>query len=228
MKEFLNIFQKFIPCHSPYDVWRDFIVLSSCAISNSLDKTNCSKRESLYIQTIKKYIKQEQELFPQLLAETVNQLENNLEQDFLGEIFMNLKFGDSHFGQYFTPYYVSKLMSKTIVGDAVAQVKEKNFITISDPCCGSGSLLIASVNEAKQQLEKENINFQKCVFVCGQDINQTVALMCYIQLSLMGVSGYILVGDALQSQNVIVENCWFTPMYFLLKGDERIRELEKS
>ena len=222
MKEFLNIFEKFIHYHSSYDVWRDFIVLSSCAISNSMDKTNYSKRESLYMQTIKKYTKQEQELFPQLLVKTVNQLENNLDQDFLGELFMNLKFGDSHLGQYFTPYYISKLMSKMIVGNAVAQVKEKNFITTSDLCCGSGSLLIASVNEAKQQLEKENINFQKCVFVCGQDINQTVALMCYIQLSLMGVPGYVLVGDALQSQNVTVENCWFTPMYFLLKGDERI------
>lgn len=222
MKEFLNIFEKLISHHSPYDVWRDFIVLSSCAISNSFDKINYSKRESLYMQTIKKYNKQEQELFPQLLAKTVNQLENNLEQDFLGELFMNLNFGDSYLGQYFTPYYISKFMSKMIVVDAVAQVKEKNFIIISDPCCGSGSLLIASVNEAKQQLEKENINFQKCISVCGQDINQTVALMCYIQLSLMGVSGYILVGDTLKSSHVTVENCWFTPMYFLLKGDKTL------
>jgi len=218
MKEFLNIFEKFTSYYSPYDIWRDFIVLSSCAISNALDAEHYDSRKSLYMQIIKKYSRQEQELFPQLLAETVMQLENNLEQDFLGEVFMHLNFGDTHLGQYFTPYYVSKLMSKMIVGDALLQLKEKKFITISDPCCGSGSLLIAAVNEAKQQLEKENINFQKSIYAYGQDINQTVALMCYIQLSLMGVAACIVVGDSLRNPNGTRENCWFTPMHFLWKG----------
>ena len=218
MEKFLSIFEK-LTCHyASYDVWKDFIIVSACAISNSCDKINYDERESLYIETIKKYNKQEQGIFPELFAETVLQLENNLEQDFLGQLFMNLNFGDKHLEQYFTPYHVSKLMSKSIIGDAVSQVKKGKRITISDPCCGSGSLLIASINEAKRQLEKENMNFQKYIYVCGQDISKITALMCYIQLSLMGVAGCIIVGDSLLNTENAIQNCWFTPMYFLQRA----------
>ena len=218
MEKFLSIFEKLTCRYASYDVWKDFIIVSACAISNSCDKINYDERESLYKETIKKYNKQEQNLFPELFAEIVLQLENNLGQDFLGELFMNLNFGDRHLGQYFTPYSISKLMSKVIIGDAVSQVKKEKRITISDPCCGSGSLLIASINEAKRQLEKENMNFQKYIYVCGKDINQLIALMCYIQLSLMGVAGCIIVGDSLLDTENAIENCWFTPMYFLQRA----------
>lgn len=218
MKKFLSIFKKLTCRYASYDVWKDFIIVSACAISNSCDKMNYDERESLYKETIKKYNKQEQNLFPELFAEIVLQLENNLDQDFLGQLFMDLNFGDKHLGQYFTPYPISKLMSKAIIGDAVSQVRKEKRITISDPCCGSGSLLIASINEAKRQLEKENMNFQKYIYVCGQDINQLIALMCYIQLALMGVAGYISVGDSLLNTENAIQNCWFTPMYFLQRA----------
>ena len=51
----------------------------------------------------------------------------------------------------------------------------------------------------------------------GQDIDETVALMCYIQLSLLGVAAYIKVGNALTEPMTtadLLENYWFTPMYF--------------
>lgn len=50
-----------------------------------------------------------------------------------------------------------------------------------------------------------------------QDIDETVALMCYIQLSLLGVAGYVKVGNSLtepMTDNDDKENYWFTPMYF--------------
>lgn len=53
--------------------------------------------------------------------------------------------------------------------------------------------------------------------VVAQDIDETVALMCYIQLSLLGVAGYVKVGNSLtepMTGNDNKENYWFTPMYF--------------
>ena len=44
-----------------------------------------------------------------------------------------------------------------------------------------------------------------------------MALMCYIQISLLGVAGYIKVGNALtepMTPGDSMENYWFTPMYF--------------
>lgn len=42
-------------------------------------------------------------------------------------------------------------------------------------------------------------------------------LMCYIQLSLLGVAAYIKVGDALtdpMTENDNLDNYWFTMMYY--------------
>ena len=51
----------------------------------------------------------------------------------------------------------------------------------------------------------------------AQDIDEIVALMCYIQLSLLGVAAYIKVGNSLtepMSTDDNGENYWFTVMYF--------------
>lgn len=101
--------------------------------------------------------------------------------------------------------------------DLVPTVKEKGYIAMHDPCCGSGALLIAGVHTAKIELAKEKMNYQNHIFVMAQDIDQTVALMCYIQLSLLGVAGYIKVGNSLTDPVMAGdsnENYWFTPMYF--------------
>lgn len=116
-QQFIKIFNKLAYRFSPWEVWKDFIVMFACAISNSLDKTHYEEREALYLKTIQKYNKEERELFPQLAAETVIALEENQEQDFLGDIFMNLGLGNKSGGQFFTPYHICELMAKVTIGD---------------------------------------------------------------------------------------------------------------
>ena len=125
--------------------------------------------------------------------------------------------GDKSNSQFFTPYHVCELMAKVTEEDVAAVVKEKGYITINDFCCGAGATLIAAINEARKQLEKVNLNFQNHVLVVAQDIDEIVALMCYIQLSLLGVAAYIKVGDVFtqpMSTDDNGENYWFTMMYF--------------
>lgn len=217
-KEFMRIFKQLTYRHRAWDVWRDFVTMFACAISNAVDKTHYDEREAHYMRTIKKYNKQEQQLFPELTVETVMALEANLEQDFLGKMFMGLELGDKAKAQIFTPYHVCDLMAKISMGDDVAAiVKENGYITINDPCCGAGATLIAGANEARKQLEKVGLNFQNHVLIVAQDIDETVALMCYIQLSLMGLAAYIKIGNSLTEpmcSNDTLENYWFTPIYF--------------
>lgn len=217
-KEFLRVFKQLTYRHRAWDIWRDFIVMFACSISNPLDKSHYDAREKRYLKIIKKYNNQEQNLFPELAAHTVMALEENPEQDFLGGIFMELNLGNGSNGQFFTPYHVCDLMAKIAMNENVIQeVNEKGYITINDSCCGAGATLIAGVHEAKRQLEKENLNYQNHVLVVGQDIDETVALMCYIQLSLLGVAAYIKVGNTFTepiTPDDTTENYWFTPIYF--------------
>lgn len=216
-KEFLKTFNQLTNRHRSWDVWRDFIVMYACALSNPTDKEHYDEREALYLLTIKKYNKQEQPLFSELAAHTVMALEENPEQDFLGSIFMSLNLGNQHNGQFFTPYHVCELMAEITMQDVVSKIEKDGIITIHDPCCGAGATLIASVHAARKRLEKAGYNYQNHVLVVAQDIDMTVALMCYIQLSLLGVAGYIKVGNSLTdpiTENNSKENYWFTPMYF--------------
>lgn len=101
--------------------------------------------------------------------------------------------------------------------DSVLKIEKEGYITINDPCCGAGATLIAGVHAVKKRLEKAGYNYQNHVFVVAQDIDMTVALMCYIQLSLLGVAGYVKVGNSLTdpiTTNDSTENYWYTPMYF--------------
>ena len=62
-----------------------------------------------------------------------------------------------------------------------------------------------------------SMNFQRHLLVVGQDIDETVALMCYIQISLLGVAGYIKVGNSITDPMTTDDDkskYWYTPMYF--------------
>ena len=169
-QEFRSKFQQLLsPRSRPIDIWRDFIVMSACAMSNTVDKSHYDEREKRYLETINKNEKSQQHIFPELYADVVMALDENPEQDFLGRMFMDLHLDYEELKQIFTPYHVCQL------------------------------------------------NFQNHILVIGQDIEELVALMCYIQISLLGVAGYIKVGNALtepMTSDDSMENYWFTPMYF--------------
>lgn len=200
-----------------FEVWNDFVMLASCAISNAFDRMNFEQRENLYMRIISKYRDNDRYVFTELLTLTVDALEKNPDQDFLGSIFIELGLANKHNGQYFTPYDVAKAKAEITLGDVEDTLAKSGAVTIHDSCCGSGALLIASINVARKKLSCSGINFQNVVFVSAQDIDPTVAAMCYIQLSLHGVAGHVKVGNALVEPVATTdyfENYWFTPMYF--------------
>lgn len=217
-KYFIETFNKLVSERNrPWDIWKDFVLMSACAISNAVDKSHYDEREERYLKTIAKYTKEEQNLFPQLLAEMTVALEKNPDQDFLGEVYMRMRLGSDELKQIFTPYNVCHLMALATMGNVVKQVEKSGFITVHDDCCGGGATLIAAANEAKKELEKAGLNYQNHVLFYAQDIEETVALMCYIQLSLLGVAGFVKVGNSLTDpirNGDSLENYWFTPMYF--------------
>lgn len=153
--------------------------MSACAISNTVDKSHYDEREKRYLELINKYEKSKQHLFPELFADMVMALDGNPEQDFLGEMFMDLRLDYDELKQVFTPYHVCQLMAEIGIGDIVSQVEEEGYVTISDPCCGAGANLIAAINTARHKLEKVGLNYQNHILIVGQDIEEVVALMCY-------------------------------------------------
>lgn len=186
--------------HSSWQAWSDFVVVSAIAIANRLgdqgDKRH-EEREAEYHSIMKRYTPEEQGIFPQLFALTVMALDENPEQDYLGEMFMALELGNHWKGQFFTPYHLCEFMAKCTLQDVGDRIEQRGWIGIMDCCCGAGALLIAARNNL--YLANPPIGYLPphlhALFVC-QDIDRTAALMCYVQLSLLGCAGYVVVGDA--------------------------------
>jgi len=222
-KEFQKVLSGMCYTKSSWQVWSDFVALAAISLSNTLDISELrEKREQQYLSIIGTYSKGDAEKFPELLAIMVNELEANPEQDFLGEMFMALELGNHWKGQFFTPYHICDFMAKvTLDGhdDAKRDIEQRGYIGINDPACGAGATLIA----ARNVLAAKKIGFDKALYV-AQDIDYTAALMCYIQLSLLGCAGYVVVGnsltDPITGPHVLLpvvnknQDIWFTPMFY--------------
>ena len=226
-KEFLRIFRRLSERHPPWNVWRDFIFTSAAAISNRLDKRPgvWHKRENEYLRTIKRYDRSERDDIPQLLALATKALADNPAQDFLGRLFTELELSNHWKGQFFTPYDVASMMTAITVGGEerlTEEINREGYITANDPACGSGVTLIAFSNYCRE-LE---IDPSKETLLVGQDIDETAALMCYIQLSVLNCAGIIIVGNTLTETDSAKKpgNLWLTPAYLLNFGKERTNQ----
>ncbi len=210
-KRFIDAFQKLSYRHQSWQVWSDFILMAACAISNRVDQARFEEREKMYMARIGRYDENEQKVFPELFAAVVEALDANPEQDFLGNLFMQLELGSHWKGQFFTPYNLCKAMAEMQVGGLQDLINRKGYATVNDPACGAGATLIAFATTAMAK----GINYQQHVLFTAQDIDQTAALMCYIQISLLGCPGYVVIGDTL-SQPVPTEesSIWYTPLYY--------------
>lgn len=220
-KNIVKLMQGLEGRHSRWEVWQDFIVMSAASIANALGGPHKESREKEYLARAKKYSAREMETFSEMLFEVMEEIERDPDQDFLGELFMSLNLGNEWKGQFFTPYSVCRLMSTiSFSGDFENKVEEKGWASVNDPACGAGALLIAFANECRRQ----HINYQTSVLFVAQDIDFLAGCMCYIQLSLLGCPGYVVIGDTLTHPATSIDrrglipvdgpNVWYTPMYF--------------
>ena len=218
-KNFLKIFEGLTGKHSRWEIWRDFIHLTAIEISNSTDKLNAPERTKDYQTIISKYSDAEQNKFAELLAEVIMGMEQNPDQDFLGSLYMMCELGNDHAGQFFTPYDVCRCMAE-ITFDAKLVPDMEGFISVSDPACGAGALLIAFANLCR----RKNICYHDKVLFVAQDIDLIAGLMCYIQLSFLGCAGYVVIGNTITEPSTAYDRrgllpagpqsrIWYTPFF---------------
>lgn len=220
-RELIRLFDQACRRHNRWTVWADFVVMAAVSISNTVDKNHAEDRTQTYMTLASKYDQSELKCLTSMFAEVVNGLDENPDQDFLGELFMALNLGNEHNGQFFTPCNVCKMTAKMTYGkDLETKVERKGWVSVNDPACGAGALLVAFANECRQR----HMNYQTSVLFVAQDIDYIVGCMCYIQLSLLGCPGYVVVADSLADPCAGIdhdlllpvpgENIWYTPMYF--------------
>lgn len=186
-KELVKKFEVFSSNGRPrWQVWSDWITMSAIAVSNATDQSHFDEREKQYLSIAGKYTQPEMEAFTEMLALLVVALEDNPEQDFLGELYMCLGLGNDHSGQFFTPYHICEVMSAVTTPTEEFQQKigDRGWVAVCDPTCGAGALLVAFANECR----KKGINYQTNVLFVAQDIDYIVPRMPPTFLAMLHLS----------------------------------------
>lgn len=174
------------------DVFSDVIICCAYSLANlSYFDQN---REDQYNHIISKYGKDKEKQFALILVSLKEAYSKNKNQDVLGEIYEEMQMSKRKLGQIFTPYKVADLLSKTVYNEqfVASTMKEKGFISIYDPACGTGRLLYSSYDS----LLNYKANPEK-VFIMGGELDLICCCITYIQLSLMGANAVISHQDTL-------------------------------
>lgn len=209
---FVQAFNRISRHQHRYEVFRDFVTMAAIAMHNAIVKDPTLEAE--YLAIVKRYNKEEAIEFSQLLARLVLLMDDE-PRDVLGPLYMELELGNDHTGQFFTPHEVCTLMAQVSYGAELAMLT-KPFVTLSEPACGAGGMVLAFVNV----MRKSGHDPAKRLWVHCQDIDRTAALMCYLQLSLWHVPGVVVVGNTL---TVEAREVYYTPAHHLGFWENRLR-----
>ena len=191
----------------------DVFECGAITISNMVDLMNKEEREKRYLQVIKKYQKEEQTLIAEIFAMIFALLssvvyDNGRFYDNLGELFMRCNQGSSSAGQYFTPFQVSAMMARMIIGDEILEKTQNDgVLTLNDSCCGGGGMMMAALDVLKN---KYHVNYTRNCFVLCSDIDLRCVHMTYLQLALAGVPAIVKHQNSLTGETWSV---WKTPAF---------------
>lgn len=184
------------------EVFIDWLEIGACAIHQEPYHLGLARRdaafdamEAQYLAAVKKYSREELDSFAELLSITTIALCEE-KSDFLGQLYMDLEISQDRSGEFFTPFPVSLMMAKMILGDPAQHIATKGFITIAEPACGAGGMVIA----AAKILEDEGYNPGETMFFDATDISKPCCDMAYLQTSLLGLSGLVRHGDTLRNE----------------------------
>lgn len=204
----------------------DVFECGAIAVSNRFDLSRAEEREQRYLTIIKKYDRDMQQLLVELFSKIYILLSQQINQyvgfnDYLGELYMRSETSNSHAGQFFTPYCVSKMCAEVVVGGekVFAAMENDEILTLTEPACGSGGMVLAA---ADVLYNNYHFNISRNLLVECSDIDSRCVHMSYLQLGLAGIPAIIYRRNTLTMETW---ERWETPAYIMqwLRFKDRLK-----
>jgi hypothetical protein len=210
-KKFIKNIESYNYRYRTWEIFTDFCKMSAISLYQPFARDK--ELEEEYLKIIRKYDKKDIDIFPKLFSLVVFALSDRL-GDFLGECFMELKLGEKYKGQFFTPFYLSKMMA-LILGK-----NSKDIEGLCEPSVGSGVMVIARADALLEQ----GINYQEVMEVQAIDIDSLCVDMTYIQLTLLHISAEVIHGNSLSFE---IFRKWYTPAYIMRATKRQFSNINK-
>ena len=202
-KEFVQTLNSISHSRNTWNVFSDWLELAAITLHQlpyhsgdfSKDET-FETLETTYLDRIKRYNRDEIEGITKMFAVTQMALAQEF-SDFLGAIASEQELlNTSSGGQFFTPYPLCQAIAKMTLHDAKAIYEDKGLITISEPACGGGAMVIA----AAEELMEQGLDPRSCVQFDCIDVSRDAFNMTYIQLSTLGLQAVVRHGNTLSNE----------------------------
>ncbi len=211
---FIEVLESFDRDKDKGEHFRNFCTLSYCALAKqtAFSKEEADNLEERYMSIVHSYKnKDDIRKMPELMSLTLTALQHG-GSDFLGELATDLEILDKDNGQFFTPYHVTKMMSKILLPDIPKTIEQDGFFSASDPAAGAGCMLLAIADEVVQQ----GFDLSECLSIEAIELNRTTYHMLFVQLALRGIPAHVVNGNSL-TQEIFEES--YTPIskYFVHK-----------
>lgn len=202
-REFTKILDGFRHSRSTRELFTDWLEIAACAIHQEPYHLGLILEDNA-LAAVKRYSREELNAFAELLGITKLALGESY-GDFLGSIYMGLEISQGRSGEFFTPFPVSLLMAQITLGHIAQSLQEKGFITVAEPACDGGGMLIA----VAKTLAEAGYDPGSALFFEATDISKLCANMAYLQTAILGLSGIVRHGDTLRGE---VWSSRFTPI----------------
>lgn len=216
VNELLRLLEKGLYKTNAHEFLSDIFECGAISVSNRFDIMQAAEREKRYLQIIKKYDSNMQQLMAEIFAKIFVLLSQQIEpsvgfNDYLGELYMRSETSNSKAGQFFTPYCISKMCAETTINaEMIKEYKEQDkILTIQEPACGAGGMIIAVADVLHN---KYDFNIAHNLLVECSDVDSRCVHMSYLQLGLAGIPAVIYQRNTLTMQTW---ECWKTPAYLM-------------
>jgi hypothetical protein len=196
--------------HGHWQVFADFVEMAAISVSNAIDLVQREKRETRYLEVVKRYKPDELSTFPKMFAMLTLALEDE-PADVLGRTFHDLELHNKWAGQYFSPYPLCQMMAKMTLGDKAeieSKISERGFVTAMEPAAGSGAMVIALAHEMRDM----GINYQQHLHITAVDVDPKCVHMSYLQFSLLHIPAVVVHGNSLSLEEF---GHWHTPAHIM-------------
>ena len=219
LKTLQNLFKKIDRnYHDEREVFLDVIRLGACMVHQSSYRCLFQlPKDKVYeeVEEVRKeYVKKFSDADLEVINDILNYIEDHLmthHTDILGEYYMSIG-ANKDVGQFFTPFPVSYLMAQITFGSEHQETLEKQgYLSLQEPACGAGGMVLAFAKVMKDH----GCEPSSQLYVDATDIESNAFYMCYLQLSLAGISGVVRHGDTLRMEHW---RHWETPSSRVMRG----------
>jgi len=193
-KQFIKVFESLAHRRQRHDVFADFLELAVCAVRKTTlpPGADADALETRYMAVVGRNTPEDVRKMPELLGITALAVQGG-GCDFLGQVVGDLELMNSHLGQFFTPYDLSRLIAEMTLQDAGEIMKARGFVTLCEPASGAGGMMIA----AADVIERQGFDIGRQLYVEATDVSEFCFRMTYLQLALRGISATVRHGNSL-------------------------------